>query len=41
MNATNKTLSIIAFYLSEYDMDAVSALASKLVLKQSTLSLPT
>lgn len=29
MNATNKTLSIIAFYLSEYDMDAVSALGLK------------
>ncbi len=29
MNATNKTLSIIAFYLSEYDMDAVSALGFK------------
>lgn len=26
MNATNRTLSIIAFYLSEYDMDAVEAL---------------
>lgn len=26
MNATNRTLSIIAFYLSEYDMDAVKAL---------------
>ena len=26
MNATNRTLSIIAFYLSEYDMDAIKAL---------------
>ena len=26
MEATNKVLSIIAFYLSEYDMDAVNAL---------------
>lgn len=26
MNATNKVLSIIAFYLSEYDMEAVTAL---------------
>lgn len=29
MNATNRTLSIIAFYLSEYDMDAVKALGFK------------
>lgn len=29
MNATNRTLSIIAFYLSEYDMDAVEALGFK------------
>lgn len=29
MNATNKVLSIIAFYLSEYDMDAVNALGFK------------
>ena len=29
MNATNKVLSIIAFYLSEYDMDAVSQLGYK------------
>lgn len=29
MNATNKTLSIIAYYLSEYDMMAVKALGFK------------
>lgn len=29
MNATNKVLSIIAFYLSEFDMDAVNALGFK------------
>lgn len=29
MNATNRELSIIAFYLSEYDMDAVEALGFK------------
>ena len=29
MEATNKVLSIIAFYLSEYDMDAVNALGFK------------
>lgn len=29
MNATNRTLSVIAFYLSEYDMDAVKELGFK------------
>ena len=29
MNATNKVLSIIAFYLSEYDLEAVDALGFK------------
>ncbi len=29
MDATNKVLSIIAFYLSEYDLDAVNALGFK------------